>query len=104
MARPYVAPDELKHERVQPVSVGEFRRVLTLVVLLVVSANVLAGLVLQRWSPNLGYAVAKKKWEILLTLHGPVDWLILGDSTANQGVDPRVLATHLGGRALNLGT
>ena len=104
MAGPYMSPDELKHERVQPVSAGELRRVLMLVVLFAVSANVLAGVVLRRWSPNFGYAVANMKWERLLTLHEPVDWLVLGDSTANQGVDPQVLATHLGGRALNLAT
>jgi hypothetical protein len=104
MERPCVEPSELKHERVKPVSARELRLVLALTVLIAVSANVFAGLVLDRRPANLGYELAKMKWGRLLALQQPVDWLVLGDSSGNQGVDPRVLATHLGGHAINLAT
>jgi hypothetical protein len=41
---------------------------------------------------------------MLEDLDAPVDWLVLGDSSCNQGVVPAVLSEELGGRALNLCT
>ncbi|MGF1513844.1 MAG: hypothetical protein ACFB5Z_09130 [Elainellaceae cyanobacterium] len=39
---------------------------------------------------------------MLNKLEQPLDWLILGDSSCNQGVVPEVLSEELGGTALNL--
>jgi hypothetical protein len=72
------------------------------VVLLVV--NALAGRVLREYTANLGYALTTKKWELLLDRREPLEWLVLGDSTCNQGVDPRVLGEALGADVLNLCT
>ncbi len=71
---------------------------------LVALLNLLAGLWLERSSPNLGYRLIRAKWHALRTLEAPVDWLILGDSSGNQGLRPDVLERALGGRALNLCT
>jgi hypothetical protein len=38
------------------------------------------------------------------TVDEPVDWLILGDSSVNQGVIPSIFEDEFGERAINLGT
>lgn len=53
---------------------------------------------------NRGYWLVKQKWDILLALESPVDWLILGDSSVNQGISPDVLRAELGESSINLGT
>jgi hypothetical protein len=53
---------------------------------------------------NSGWDLAAKKWEMLLDLNEPVDWLILGDSTGITGVDPAVISAGLGGTSINLCT
>jgi hypothetical protein len=45
-----------------------------------------------------------RKWNLLLNMQAPVDWLILGDSAGNQGVVPRVLAEQFNTTAINLAT
>jgi hypothetical protein len=74
------------------------------VVVVLLIANALAGRVLREYTANLGYALASKKWELLLDRSEPLEWLVLGDSTCNQGVDPRVLEKALGADVLNLCT
>lgn len=66
--------------------------------------NFAAGAYLKRFSPNIGYRLIWKKWAMLLTLDRPVDWLILGDSSGNQGVMPKLIEQRLGGKAVNLCT
>lgn len=46
----------------------------------------------------------RSKWQSLRALDAPVDWLILGDSSGNQGLRPDVLERTLGGRARNFCT
>lgn len=53
---------------------------------------------------NSGFDYSTKKWEMLLGLKSPVDWLILGDSTGLMGVDPAIISTGLGGTSINLCT
>lgn len=53
---------------------------------------------------NLGYWLVESKWNLLKNLDAPTDWLILGDSSCNQGVDPQTLTDELGGTAVNLCT
>jgi len=99
-----VTPRELKNESPAPQTRQELLLVLALTTILLVIANLIAAVVLDRWSPNFGYVVINAKWNKLVALDKPVDWLVLGDSSANQGIDPRVLERRLGGRAINLAT
>ena len=69
-----------------------------------VLANVGANLYLKNFPENRGYWLIQQKWSMLLNLKQPVDWLILGDSSCNQGVIPQVLETELSGKAVNLCT
>jgi hypothetical protein len=67
-------------------------------------ANLATIYLLHKHTINRGYWLVTKKWELLLQLQEPVDWLILGDSSANQGIVPDLLERRLGGRAFNLST
>lgn len=64
-------------------------------------ANVGAWAYLRSSPANQGYAIIEAKWELLRAEQEPVEWLVLGDSSCNQGVDPKALESALGGRALN---
>ena len=66
--------------------------------------NILAYFYLKENPINRGYWLVRQKWELLFKQNQPVDWLILGDSTANQGIDPAIIEQRLGGSALNLST
>ncbi len=50
---------------------------------------------------NQGYFLISHKWQLLLDLEQPVDWLVLGDSSCNQAVIPERLSAELGGTVLN---
>ena len=67
-------------------------------------ANVGANLYLRNFPENRGYWLIQQKWSMLMNLKQPVDWLVLGDSSCNQGVIPQVLETELSGKAVNLCT
>ena len=95
---------ELKGERVKPVTRKELALVIGLCVVLAAGANSAARWAVDTFAPNLGFRVYQTKWKQLLALSEPVDWLVLGDSSANQGVDPEFLERYLGGRAINLAT
>lgn len=43
-----------------------------------------------------------QKWQIADDLETTPDWLFLGDSSGNQGIDPVVASEQLGGNAVNL--
>jgi hypothetical protein len=73
-------------------------------ILLVVTCNFLVVPWLLTKSPNLAGWIIGYKWDLLQGLDKPADWLILGDSSCNQGVDPAVVETELGGDAINLCT
>jgi hypothetical protein len=72
--------------------------------LLVLAVNFGAMWYIDHYVENKGLELVERKWEILQTMEPPVDWLVLGDSTGNQGVVPEVLESKLGGTALNLCT
>lgn len=67
-------------------------------------ANWLAAKVLDERGSNLGYWLVGQKWSLLEDLEGPVDTVILGDSSGNQGINPEVVDERLGGRSINLCT
>jgi hypothetical protein len=70
----------------------------------VVIFNILSIFYLGRYTTNFGYFLSYQKWTLLKQIDKPVDWLILGDSSVNQGVIPAIFEDELGERALNLGT
>jgi hypothetical protein len=78
----------------------------TLLGMLIVFAalNFGAREMLDRATTNRGYWLIQAKWSRLERLTRPIDWLILGDSSCNQGVRPDVLRDKLGGSVLNLCT
>jgi hypothetical protein len=70
--------------------------------LLVVLLNWATSGYLANYSTNHGYWTIHQKWFLLGKLDAAVDWLVLGDSSCNQGVVPAVLEEELDGKALNL--
>ena len=59
---------------------------------------------LGNYSTNYGYWTLHKKWALLGKMESPVDWLILGDSSCNQGTSPEIIQAQLGESAINLCT
>jgi hypothetical protein len=71
---------------------------------MLVVLNFFALWYLGNYSTNYGYWTLHQKWSILGKMESPVEWLILGDSSCNQGVSPAVITERLGGAAVNLCT
>jgi hypothetical protein len=59
---------------------------------------------LDRYTTNRGYWLLEQKWEMLQAMSEPVDWLVVGDSSGNQGVVPEVWQDELNEKAVNLCT
>lgn len=72
----------------------------SLVVLVLI--NSFALWYLGNYSTNFGYWTIHQKWNLLGKIEEPVDWLVLGDSSCNQGVSPAIIAEQTGESALNL--
>jgi hypothetical protein len=70
----------------------------------VIALNVFAYHKLKISSPNKGYAIIHKKWDLLFNKKQRVDWLILGDSSGNQGINTERIKKQTGKNALNLCT
>jgi hypothetical protein len=68
------------------------------------AANVAAAAYSARYTPNLGYQVVQDKWALALEDGPPADWVLLGDSSCNQGLDPAVIGELTGESAVNLCT
>ncbi len=82
---------------------GLLRDLLATLALLVV-LNFAARWYLSEYTTNYGYWMIYQKWKLLTRLDAPVDWLILGDSSCNQGVIPALFESELGETGLNLCT
>lgn len=102
MAR--VPPDWLPDERPTPARPRKVALVLLLTVASLLGVNWAAGELLKERTTNRGYWLVDEKWDLLEDLDEPVDWLVLGDSSCNQGIEPTVLEQTLGGEAVNLCT
>jgi len=70
----------------------------------VLVVNLVAIGYLNHYTTNRGYWLVRRKWDILQGLDAPVEWLILGDSSGNQGLVPERLREKLGGTAINVCT
>ncbi|MEZ0324710.1 MAG: hypothetical protein ACAH95_02290 [Fimbriimonas sp.] len=73
------------------------------VILFAFLANLALIPIMAKCTPNSGYKIVHKKWQ-LLSETPDVDIVIVGDSSGDQGVDPDVLKQELGLSALNLCT
>jgi hypothetical protein len=86
-------------------SAGRLLRIGLGIAAVLLVANTLASWYLSSLSTrNEAYRTVTDKWNLLLDLPQPVDVLILGDSTCNQGVMPSIIHEQLGLTALNLCT
>jgi hypothetical protein len=92
------------HETTRPVSRGELIWTLATMLALLAILNIAA----HRWvyaSPaTLEEHLTSGKWSLLASHSDSVDWLVLGDSTGNQGFRGDVLARDHGLSSLNLCT
>lgn len=99
-----VTLDSLPDEVTAPVTRAQIAFVLVTAFVIVLGLNVLITIsgAVDRLDGG-GYLI-QEKWKILNSLDQPVDWVIVGDSSANQGVIPGQLGASLGGSAVNLAT
>ena len=81
-----------------------FLATLLLSAAIVFLCNLAAGQLLEAFSTNRGYALIQAKWELLQGLERPVDILIVGDSSCNQGINPQVFEEEAHSSAINLCT
>lgn len=77
---------------------------IAILVLSIFGLNLLLWFVMGERPINRGYWVIKEKWNLLRSAPEPVDWLIVGDSSCDLGLDPEVISSVLGGSAINLCT
>ena len=95
----------LPEEVIQPVRPRQLMATWAAVLVLVLLCNFLVAPRLLEGGRNLAGWIISHKWRLLVGLDAPVDDLVLGDSSCNQGVNPAVLAGALGDdRAVNLCT
>lgn len=95
---------KLPQEITRPIKSKEFFLSLLGTLIFVILFNFAAKLYLRENTTNRGYWIINKKWEILLKQKKPVDWLVLGDSSCNQGVVPSILNQRLNTSSINLCT
>ncbi|MEM7712016.1 MAG: hypothetical protein AAF349_00230 [Cyanobacteria bacterium P01_A01_bin.68] len=95
---------KIPQEITKPIKSKEFFLSLIGTVMLVIIFNFVAKLYLKENTTNRGYWIINQKWEILRKQKKPVEWLILGDSSCNQGVVPSILNERLDTSSINLCT
>jgi hypothetical protein len=88
------------------VDVDNHKIVKTIVLMAVVFSLLvgLSNLLLENFTSNVGYRLIKAKWELLESQSSSVDVLVLGDSSANQGINTDLISELTGLSALNLAT
>lgn len=95
----------LPEEVIQPVRPRQLLATWLGVLLLVLLANFVVAPRMLEGGRNLAGWIIGHKWRLLLGLSQPVDDLVLGDSSCNQGVNPVTLARALDdAKAVNLCT
>lgn len=88
------------------ISITPFRflAVFAIAFVVLVLLNFICVFYLKNYNPNKAYALIRHKWEMLLNKKNAATWLILGDSSGNQGVDAQLFEKDLGEKAINLCT
>lgn len=66
--------------------------------------NLCCVIYLKKYNPNKAYALIQHKWQMIFDTQKKADWLILGDSSGNQGIDAQQFEQKKQGKALNLCT
>lgn len=95
---------KLPRETARPVKIGATLISVLGSLLVVLGANLWAISYLPEHGYNWGDRLVTHKWNMLLDMKAPVDWLILGDSSGAVGVVPSVIDEELGGTSINLCT
>lgn len=96
--------DRLPEEVLLPTTLRRAMITILATLLLLTAINFAAKWYLKNFPANHAYWLMNAKWELLGSMSEPADWLIVGDSSANQGVIPSVIEEQLGGQAVNLAT
>jgi hypothetical protein len=98
-------PSYVPEEVIQPIRPRQLWVTWLAVLAIVLLCNFVVAPRLLVGGRNLAGWIIGHKWRLLLSLNQPVDDLVLGDSSCNQGVNPVTLARALGDeRAVNLCT
>lgn len=63
--------------------------------------NMVVHFYLNAYTPNLAYWLVHHKWRTLQSMDEPLDWLILGDSSGNQGIVTVEFENLVNGSAYN---
>ncbi len=95
---------QLSQEIIKPVKIREIVVSLLSTFAIVSLVNWATIWYLENYPRHVSYSRIKDKWELLLDLEEPVDWLILGDSSCHQGVNPKIIESQLKESVLNLCT
>lgn len=99
-----MAEDYPIKEIVKDVSLKSVLRLISLIVFFLFLFNWTTYYYLRLNTPNLGYKVIAKKWELLGKMNEKKNWIILGDSTCNQGLSISVFEEENSIEAVNLCT
>lgn len=89
---------------ITPNPVPHARKIVAWALALLLVFDVAAYHYLKHFSPNKGYFIAQQKWELLNQKKQAVDWLFVGDSSGNQGINTKQFAEAKNASALNLCT
>jgi hypothetical protein len=92
------------HEVILPATKREVIVTLVGLILFILLLNAGVKWYLTDYTSNRGYWVVREKWELVETIEEPVTWLVVGDSSANQGIVPALLPGAASGGGLNLAT
>ncbi len=91
-------------EKVQTQPRAGIATVLLSAIVVLAAANFAYASFLKSVTLNGGYRLAEKKWELLQDAPDDIDYLFVGDSSCNQGLDAAYFHELTGKRALNLCT
>lgn len=88
----------LKHntqELIAPARMSDVWKIIIGVLSVLVIVNIVAVFAFARWSYNDSYWLMRYKWRVLLNI-GKLDWLVLGDSAGNSGLDAGLVSREMG--------
>lgn len=91
-------------EEVVPMSWRKLSVLLGAAAYLVLAFVITAAVLLEDHPRDGGSPKVFQKWRLMDLQTQPVNWLILGDSSGDTGVNPEIIEAELGGAALNLCT
>lgn len=94
----------LPKEKIREVPILFTVKIIALLIVLILIVNGIFYFYLGANNPNLGYKINSKKWHLLNSSKEKKDWLILGDSTCNQGLSVSEFEKQINSPAINLCT